>query len=475
MGIKVGDFMDVADEYFAAGEFADAADTYYLLYQTYPVDPAAEDAVYRAGFVFAEKLSNNQKALEALEDALLAFPSSQHVEKALYEVGRIREEEELPEQAEIALLRLVSEFPLSRFANEAHYILGKVYLQMRHNKDAIQEFARVIDKSTDTRLSARADRMLDQCRWFVYNSSDGLPSDDISALAPDSKYIWIGTSAGITRFDLEANKPTREELLKGTDILALAVDDLHLWIGTRDGGLKRYNRLENIWASYPENERLSSVTVPSISIDSDSVWVGTAYNGIYRYDRIYGVWTNYTMSDGLPSNQIASIASTLNGIWCGTWKNGGCFFNSLIDRWQAVAEISTEATEVTVTSIAAGANYVWFAWYGESSNGASKYDVSTQAWELHPLEFDEGGATVEMINLAANYAEAWVGTDAEAMLYDYTTSRWDIFAYPPKLSDSVTKCVLTGDASIWFGTQRGLGKLDRQLIGRIEHIRRENR
>ena len=472
-GITARDFLDVAEAYLHSEKFADAADTYRLIYRTFPESPAAEDAVYEAGSLYV-KLGDNTKALEALEDAITAFPTNKDVDQAYYEVGRIREEEGLPEAAESVLLQLLLEFPATQWRDEAHYILGKAYLQEKRNKDAIQEFEKVMSESTDASLSGMAYRMLDQCRWFVYNSSDGLPSNHINALVRDGRYIWIGTSAGMTRFDLGSNTFTGEELLGGADIRALAVDDLYLWIGTLDPGLKRYSKLENAWASYTEDEGLSSDNTSAISVDTDSVWVGTARSGVYRYDRLRDLWTNYTMRDGLPSNSIASIASTVNGVvWCGTRKKGGCFFDSFANRWQSDPEISRE---ITVTSIAAGADYVWFAWHGEFKNGVSRYDASAQRWDPIPLFKDTQGAeVVDMINLTANYMEAWIGTDTDAMLYDYTTSQWyESLDYPPALSGSVTRCVLiVSDDSVWFGTANGLGRLDKELLRRIEYIKNQ--
>ena len=465
-------FIKVADDYRAADDLENAAITYYLLYKTYPEDPAAENAVYTAGFLYAEKLNNSQKALEVLEDAITAFPANPSVEKAYYEVGRIREEEGLPEAAESVLSQLISEFPASQWRDDAHYVLGRAYLQEKRNEDAIQEFTQVMGESTDASLSDMAYRMLDQCKWYVYDSADWLPSEHINALAPDGDYIWIGTSAGITRFDLESKTFTGEELLRGADIRALAADDLYLWIGALDLGLKRYSKLENTWTSYIQDEGLSSDSASAISVDADSVWVGTTRSGVYHYDRLRDVWTNYTTQDGLPGNSIASIASTVNGVWCGTREKGGCFFDSFSGRWQSDPEISRE---ITVTSIAAGANCVWFAWYGEFKNGVSKYDVSTQLWDPIPLFKDTQGAeVVDMINLSANYMEAWIGTDTDAMLYDHTTSQWEPLDYPSALSGNVTRCVaIVSDDSVWFGTANGLGRLDKSLLRRVKHIKNQ--
>jgi len=470
--ITAKDFLDVANVYLDDDRLEDAADTYHLIYRTFPGDPVAEEAVYQAGFLFAGELKNDEKALEALQDAVEAFPESQDAEQALYEIGRLREKTGSPEAAEGVLIQFISAFPESHLNDDAHYIMAKIYLQMRRNEDAIQELKRVIDESTDSILVASARDMLDECVWYVYDISHGLLSDDVKALAQDGDYLWVGTTAGITRFHLKDRTFKGGEFLNGMDIRALAVDDAHLWVGTLNSGVKRYNKLANSWAMNVENEGLSSDSVLAISIDADTVWLGTALNGVYRYNKFDGNWSNYTMSHGLPSDSITSIESAPNGgAWCGTWKKGASFFDDMAGTWQNISEIS-EDTSVTVTSISAGLNYVWVAWNGQSSNGVSLYDLSTKKWKIEQDTQIGGGAAISIINLAANDREAWIGADGVALLYDYATQQWyGPFGYPPKFSDIETACVLIGDDSVWFATPRGLGRLDRKLLRRINYIR----
>ena len=79
----------------------------------------------------------------------------------------------------------------------------------------------------------------------VWHTDDGLPQDSVRAIAQTRDgYLWLGTQAGLTRFDGEhftifdrLNSP-----LKHDHILVLcAARDGSLWIGTADsGGLYRW-------------------------------------------------------------------------------------------------------------------------------------------------------------------------------------------------------------------------------------------
>jgi ligand-binding sensor domain-containing protein/signal transduction histidine kinase len=74
--------------------------------------------------------------------------------------------------------------------------------------------------------------------WYTEN---GLPDNTITALAqtPDG-YLWVGTPAGLVRFDGESFKLTRaagyDTALDDSNVVALAVDHRgHLWIASASG------------------------------------------------------------------------------------------------------------------------------------------------------------------------------------------------------------------------------------------------
>ncbi len=465
--------MELADIYFSKGQIEAAAERYYLLFVNYPRDGAAEYAVYRAGFLFAEELKNNERALAALEGAVAAFPKSSYADRGFYELGRIYEEQGSLGAAESTLTRLAADFPSSQWNDDGRYILARVYHRQRRNEDAIREIISLMNTSSDAVLVSAAQGMLDDCMWVVYRVADGLPGDDVRTLARDGDYLWVGTSAGITRFDLEENSFTDETLLPGVEVRALAADELYLWVGTQDSGVMRYDKLREAWAAYTEPQGPASNRAFAISIDSSNVWIGTALGGVYRYSKQNGSWANYKVSDGLSSNNILSIASTPKGVWCGTLKRGVCFFDRLADKWQIEIDQAIAGGR-SVTSIATCGNHVWFAWYRELSNGVSKYDADTQTWEETIVaDWQEYAQTANMVNLGASDKEMWLGTDTGILFYDRATSGWSrSFNYPSALMGHVPPvCVLVEDNSVWFATSQGLGRLDRRMIDQIERLK----
>jgi two-component system, LytTR family, sensor kinase len=111
--------------------------------------------------------------------------------------------------------------------------------------------------------------------YEFYNSAHGLPSSEITALAKDSKgFLWIGTSAGISRYDgyefYNYNRSKEGEVLGYVNALATDANN-NLWIGT-GAGLFWYCDNEIIKVS------ASSVLpqgVNDIFFDNDIAWLAT--------------------------------------------------------------------------------------------------------------------------------------------------------------------------------------------------------
>ncbi len=114
--------------------------------------------------------------------------------------------------------------------------------------------------------------------FINYHSSDGLPQSNITALLQDKEgYIWIGTQAGLGKFDgIRFETFTSREGLAGNYITDLEMDrDGGIWVASQDG----LNRLQaGRFSSWP----LPDNYVRDIAFDAVdlTLWVLTA-NGIY--------------------------------------------------------------------------------------------------------------------------------------------------------------------------------------------------
>jgi signal transduction histidine kinase/ligand-binding sensor domain-containing protein len=140
---------------------------------------------------------------------------------------------------------------------------------------------------------AAPDLTLRQLNHRVFNAADGAPSD-ITALAqtPDGT-LWIGSPAGLTRFDGVRFVPypgPSEEPLQSTNVSTLFVaPDGALWIGFRPGGVSvlKGGRVTR----YGERDGLPDGTVAQFALDRDgSMWaaprLGLAHLKGKRWEKV---------------------------------------------------------------------------------------------------------------------------------------------------------------------------------------------
>ena len=118
---------------------------------------------------------------------------------------------------------------------------------------------------------------------YTYDINDGLPhSTTFPLLQARDGYIWVGTSAGLTRFDgvrFVIYRTADTPALADEQIRSLYEDDTGaLWVGTQRG-LCRYWQGTFERVALPENTAVVSVAKDR----SGRVWIGTLTRGLWEY------------------------------------------------------------------------------------------------------------------------------------------------------------------------------------------------
>ncbi len=179
------------------------------------------------------------------------------------------------------------------------------------------------DAGSRSSPSPAVERSIAQSIRRVWQTDDGLPQNSVSSIAQTADgYLWLGTEAGITRFDGfqffvfdKSNAPQ----LASNNISTLLVDrDQTLWIGTHGGGLTCYR--DGHFEPSPWKSRFAGETILSLHQDKDgALWIGTEGSGLFRL--LNGKLTHYGIAEGLPANSVSSIASDKHGdVWVGTQR-----------------------------------------------------------------------------------------------------------------------------------------------------------
>ena len=482
-------FKEAGDGYLAAEEYRKAVNAYSLLFRIYPDRYGAEDAAYTSGFLLADQLDEPVEGLKVLQEAVAYFPNSQHLERALYLIGALHSTLGDAEMAVKTLNNFIQNYPQSRWLANAYMVRGDAYIQLRQNTEAIADYNSVSPYTSNLKLKSKARKKRNESAWTIYTVSDGIPSNQIQAIAVDGTTLWIGTPKGLAQIDLSTG--TWQPVVDITDhintlfdeetpidVRALAADEQELWIGTLNHGIIRYNKGTTFPDIFDMRNGLPDNTIYDIKIDNDSdeVWIGT-FAGVARYLRSTGDWQNYSKAtDGLPADDIVALAVTPERIWIGTSQNGMAVYNRDLDIWQSFGTLDNLDLKAgsSIVSFDVNRDKVFFTWnysvdkangYGEIqvNDLSSNVEEVLRFVDLVPYQNIYVAATKAPSSMAGP-AAVWIATNGGVWIK--TAEGWrDPVEFPSsRLGSPIVSCISLGVGAAWIGTADGLAKIDTSAI-----------
>lgn len=240
--------------------------------------------------------------------------------------------------------------------------------------------------------------------------AEELSVTNISSIVQDtSGFIWIGTAAGLNRFDGVDFVTFEASQSDSSSITDNRVNDLlldqkgRLWIATYQD-LMRYN-YEN--ASFEVISRLdnSGIAIDALDIEQDSegqIWIGTLH-GLYKLDQSSQRLVRSASKEhlALDETRIFQISfDQQDRMWLGT-ESGLVKFSE--------GEPITILPETQVLSIAFGDSFVWA---GTQRNGLFQLSQSGEVLEHYTLtEGGEGSQNRVFDVLVDSKEQVWVGTE----------------------------------------------------------------
>jgi ligand-binding sensor domain-containing protein len=139
-----------------------------------------------------------------------------------------------------------------------------------------------------------------------YTTLDGLPDNDLTAMAVFRERLFIGTaSAGLIAFDGEGFTLYRFEKPKATRVSALVATESELLIGTLDGGLFEYDG-ERFSRRFNSATGADFTRVTALLPKDSRLYIGTLDQGLF-------IWREAQIDrlgkgEGLPSPRVTGIA-----------------------------------------------------------------------------------------------------------------------------------------------------------------------
>jgi ligand-binding sensor domain-containing protein/signal transduction histidine kinase len=290
----------------------------------------------------------------------------------------------------------------------------------------------------------------------TWQMQDGLPEQVVQAFAQTvDRYLWIGTTGGLLRFDGERfltfdreNTPAFSE----NNVFCLLVSrDDSLWIGMEGGGLLRYK--EGKFRSFSRSDGLTNDFVRVVYEDTQgTIWVGTD-NGLFQIvgERLLRI----DNSDGLPPIAVHALHQDRRGR---LWAGGSRLFR--LDQGSATEfYLRGEASQNRVKSIIETPDGT--VWVGTVS-GLQKMLPGNQS----PAAFrgvPEIRGTVRFLHETSD-GTLWIGTIGHGV-HTYRDNRFAEITAPTALpSNTVLNLFEDIEKNLWIGTQGGMVRLSKTPV-----------
>jgi ligand-binding sensor domain-containing protein/signal transduction histidine kinase len=282
----------------------------------------------------------------------------------------------------------------------------------------------------------------------LWQMQDGLPEQVVQAFAQTAdRYLWIGTTGGLVRFDGERFQTFNREntpAFTENNVFCLTVSHDHtLWIGMEGGGLIRYR--DGSFRSFSIQEGLTNGFVRAIREDSHGkLWVGTD-GGLFL---LAGEHLRRMDGSGpIPELAVHAIYEDRRGR---LWVGGSKFL--LVNGDQTIEyHLGGEPSQNRVKSITETQDGTM--WVGTVS-GLHRMIPSELSFKTVPLL----KGTVRVLRETSD-GTLWIGTIGRGLL-TYRDGRFSRIAVPDPLpSDTLLNLFEDVEKNIWIGTQGGMVRL----------------
>lgn len=306
-------------------------------------------------------------------------------------------------------------------------------------------------------LALDPERPLTQALLRIWQVQQGLPRAAIFSIRQTSDgYLWLGTQAGLYRFD--GVRFVAVQGGKGRSLSNLWIQDLcedrehNLWIATDDAGLIR---LQGRTASYlGRAEGLPSEHARCLLVDRNGdLWVGTD-NGLARFH--HGKFVVYRTEQGLPGNEIRALSEAPDGtVWIATAGPHICTWDGTQFKPADFKSLSPRA-KINALQISSDKT----VWIGTTAGLIRKHGDQERCFTKTDGLADD---LIQCLTLARN-GGVWVGTKDgfSRLLGDHV----ETFRTRDGLSQSTVYTLCEDhEGSMWIGTKHGLNQFaDRRTL-----------
>ena len=291
--------------------------------------------------------------------------------------------------------------------------------------------------------AAEGVREMSQYRFQQWGIAQGLPGV-VHAIAqtPDG-YLWIGTDAGLLRFDglsFTPMEPQDPELGQIHRVLALAVDGRGvLWIWLQGTHVLQY---QNGVFTDAEQAAPNQPGVTAIAHGGGGILLATNNRRIVRV-----TGTDRTELGNAPSPLLLSLAQTSDGrVWLGTRESGLFYLEG-----RNPFPIGGHLPDLKINCLfAAGNERMWIG----TDSGLALWDGAHLSAKPFPAPLDHAQIFSLVEDSAGNL---WAGTANGLVRYNGKTA--DIFKNPGFSTEPVTALFEDREGNLWAGDTHGIERI----------------
>jgi ligand-binding sensor domain-containing protein/signal transduction histidine kinase len=280
----------------------------------------------------------------------------------------------------------------------------------------------------------------------VWGKSDGLPDNAVnSVLQTKDGYLWVGTAAGLARFDGARFVVVKLSPTNGSArVTALCEDSAErLWIGTQNDGL--FWHADGVTHRFSGRRGSLEETINSIAEDSSRVlWIGTPA-GLYRLEETK--LQRMTSADGLPNDFVSSVHVARSGtVWI-TTRGGMCQYkNGKVSPF----EFQTESPGRSPESLGVYEDRQGNLWaFGDT------YLVNLGEGKRFNYFHSGDTSSVRIWSLCeGRNGQLWIGTSGQG-LYCFADDKFLPLALRGQLTSDVRALCEDREGNLWLGTYGG--------------------
>ena len=325
---------------------------------------------------------------------------------------------------------------------------------------------------------------------------------NVKGMLSDGKLVWVGTSGGVIRYELETDNYRLFDVSTGSllsnGVFHLSKLDDKIVVGTYGGGLSIYDPAKDKWRNYNIPDGLADQFVYDVQrVANGDIWIAT-WSGA---NRVIGgdlenpeKWETYNMETtkgGLPNDWVYGLEEGKNGdMWFATENGLALYANGKWENWQHEDGLGANFGKVEKdikfskdpgqssrhhakqkheqgldkVNVAFNPNYIvslvvddeGIVWSGTWGAGLARFDGKT--WTNYTSKEGLPSNHVFMLHKDKNGA-IWAGTShglakvKEGGKFDVLTKTDGLYA------DNVFSMANASDGSIWVGSFGGVARL----------------